>query len=355
MEKQKTIKDVAALAGVSVATASRVLSDSGYPVRPQLRQRVREAAEKLEYAPNTMAQSLRKEICRDVALIVPNLSNPFYLQAVLGVGEALSGGDYNMIFCNTMHEAEREQNFLRQLYERQVRGVILSSVAEGTGELVQKFIQRGMKFVLLDQMLPGVESPAIHYDSRAGARMAVEHLLEQGHRRIAFATTSLVRFTRTEIYKGYRESLQSAGIPCPGELVYECAINKTGRGSDYELNIGRQIARDFMEDGCPATAILCINDMVAIGLIQALVQNGIRVPEDVSVIGFDDIPLAGAFLPALTTVHYPAQEIGRLAALMLMDSIATGESQTGLSMSLTPKLMVRSSVCPPANPMQTHL
>jgi len=344
MGKQKTIKDVAQLAGVSVATASRVLSDSGYPVRPQLRQKVKEAAEKLEYAPNTVAQSLRRDTCRDIALIVPNLSNPFYLQAVLGVGEALSSGDYNMIFCNTMHEAEREQSFLRQLYERQVKGAILSSVSESTAELVQKYNRRGMKFVLLDQMLPGVESPGIHYDSRAGARMAMEHLLSRGHKRIAFATTSLVRFTRTEIYKGYRESLQTAGLPCRDELLYECAISKVGRGSDYELNIGRQIAERFLSDGCPATAVLCINDMVAIGFIQALVQKGVRVPEDVSVIGFDDIPIAGAYLPALTTVHYPAQEIGRLAAIMLMDSIATGEDQTGLTMTLTPKLMIRDSV-----------
>lgn len=347
MGKQKTIKDVAELAGVSVATASRVLSDSGYPVRPQLRQKVKEAAERLEYAPNAMAQSLRKEVCRDVALIVPNLSNPFYLQAVLGVGEALSAGEYNMIFCNTMHDPDRERHCLRQLYERQVRGVILSSVAEGTGELVQKFIQRGMKFVLLDQLLPGVESPAIHYDSRVGARLAVEHLLEKGHKRIAFATTSLVRFTRTEIYRGYRDTLDAAGVRWDPSLLYECAINKTGRAGDYELNIGRQIAEHFIRDGCPATAILCINDMVAIGLIQALAQKGVRVPEDVSVIGFDDIPLAGAVLPPLTTVHYPAQEMGRLAALMLMDSIATGEDQTALTMSLTPKLMVRSSVAPP--------
>ncbi len=344
MSKQKTIRDVAALAGVSIATASRVLNDSSYPVRPQLRQKVKEAAEKLEYAPNTMAQSLRKEICRDVALIVPNLSNPFYLQAVLGVGEALSSGSYNMIFCNTMHDPDREQAFLRQLYERQVKGVILSSVAEGTAELVQKFIQRGMKFVLLDQKLPNVESPAIHYDSRSGAKMAVEHLLSQGHRRIAFATTSLVRFTRTEIYNGYREALQSAGLQPSPALLFECAISKAGRGSDYELNIGRQIAEDFCRRGCPATAIVCINDMVAIGLIQTLVKNGVRVPEDVSVIGFDDIPIAGAFIPALTTVHYPAQEIGRLAALMLMDSIQSDSDQTALSMTLTPTLILRDSV-----------
>lgn len=349
MGKQKTIRDVAELAGVSIATASRVLNDSGYPVRPQLRQRVKEAAEKLEYSPNTMAQSLRREVCRDIALIVPNLSNPFYLQAVLGVGEALASSDYSMVFCNTMHDPEREKTFLRQLYERQVKGVILSSVAQDNAPLVKKYIQKGMKFVLLDQMLTNVESPGIHYDSRAGARMAVEHLISLGHRRIAFATTSLVRFTRTEIYRGYQEALLTAGVPCLPELLYECAISKVGRGSDYELNIGRQIAQQFIADGCPATAVLCINDMVAIGLIQTLVQNNVQVPADVSVIGFDDIPIAGAFLPALTTVHYPAQEIGRLAAIMLMDSIANNEDQTALTMSLTPKLMLRDSVAPPGS------
>lgn len=347
MGKQKTIRDVAELAGVSIATASRVLNDSGYPVRPQLRQRVKEAAEQLEYSPNTMAQSLRREVCKDIALIVPNLSNPFYLQAVLGVGEALATSDYSMVFCNTTHDPERERSFLRQLYERQVKGVILSSVSQDNAQLVKKYIQKGMKFVLLDQMLSNVESPGIHYDSRAGARMAVEHLLSQGHTRIAFATTSLVRFTRTEIYKGYQEALLTADVPCLPELLYECAISKVGRGSDYELNVGRQIAARFLADSCPATAILCINDMVAIGLIQTLVQNNVRIPEDVSVIGFDDIPIAGAFLPALTTVHYPAQEIGRLAAIMLMDSIQNNEDQTGLTMSLTPKLMLRDSVAPP--------
>lgn len=347
MDKPKTIKDVAALAGVSVATASRVLSDSGYPVRPQLRQRVREAAEKLEYTPNTVAQSLRRDICRDIALIVPNLSNPFYLQAVLGVGEALSASEGSMIFCNTMHDPERERSFLRQLYERQVKGVILSSVAEDNADTVKKYIQKGMKFILLDQMLSGVESPGIHYDSRSGARMAAEHLIGQGHRAIAFATTPLVRFTRTEIYKGYQDALLNAGITPNPSLLYECAISKVGRGSDYELSIGRQIAQRFMADGCPATAVLCINDMVAIGLIQTLVQQGIRVPEDVSVMGFDNIPIAGAFLPALSTVHYPAQEIGRLAAIMLMDSIQSGADQTELTMQLTPKLVLRDSVAPP--------
>lgn len=347
MGRQITIKDVAELAGVSVATASRVLSESGYPVRPALQQRVKDAAEKLDYTPNTMAQSLRREVCRDIALIIPNLSNPFYLQAVLGVGEGLASGDYNLIFCNTMHDPQRERNFLKQLYERQVKGVILSSVEESNVDTINKYVKKGMRFVFLDQMLSGVECPGINYDSKAGARMAVEHLLEKGHKKIAFATTPLVRFTRQQIYNGYQEALLAADIPCDPELLFERSISKLGRGSDYELTLGKQIAEEFIEKGCPATAIMCINDMIAIGLIQALSQNGIRVPEDVSVVGFDDIPLAGAYLPALTTVHYPAQEIGRLAAIMLLDSIQSSEKQTALTMNLAPQLIVRDSVAPP--------
>lgn len=345
--KQITIREVAELAGVSVATASRVLSDSSYPVRPALRQRVREAAEALDYTPNAVAQALRGDVCKDIALIIPNLSNPFYLQAVLGAGEALEKDSYSIRFCNTMHDPQRERNFIRQLYERQVRGVILSSLGEENAEFVNKYIRKGMKFVLLDQLLPNVDAPAIHYDSRAGAVLAVEHLLQQGHTKIAFATTSLVRFTRQEIYAGYRETLLNAGITPNPELLYEHTIDKAGRGSDYELNVGRHIAKAFIDNHCPATAVFCVNDMVAIGLIQTLTENGIRVPEDVSVVGYDDIPLAGAYVPTLTTVHYPAQEMGRLAGIMLMDALRNEEDSMSLTMRLSPKLTVRKSVCPP--------
>lgn len=347
MGKQITIKDVAKKAGVSVATASRVLSDSSYPVRPALQQKVRDAAEELEYSPNAFAQALRGDVCKDIALIIPNLSNPFYLQAVLGAGEALDQDSYSIRLCNTMHDPERERNFIRQLYDRQVRGVILSSVAQDNAEFVNKYIQKGMKFVLLDQQLPGVDAPSIDYDSRAGARLAVDHLLELGHKKIAFATTPLVRFTRKEIYAGYCKSLNAAGITPDAGLLYERAIDKTGRSSDYELNLGRQIAGEFIANGCPATAVVCINDMIAIGFIQTLTQNGIRVPEDVSVIGFDDIPLAGAYVPALTTIYYPAQEMGRLASIMLLDALRSEESAISVSMRLSPKLTLRNSTCPP--------
>ena len=346
MGKQKTIRDVAELAGVSVATASRVLNDTDYPVRQHLKQRVRDAAEKLNYSPNAVARSLRQDTCKDIGLIVPNISNPFYLQAIHGIEDALRTSDYNIILCNTMHDPGREKAFLKQLYERQVKGVILSSVCEVNADIVQMHSKRGMKFVLLDQMLAGVETMCINFDSRAGSRMATEYLIQQGHQKIAFATTPMIRWTRKEMYKGYQDALLTAGIPLDDTLIFEHSQNQAMTSEGDELNIGRTIADSFIRRGCPATAILCVNDMVAIGCIQALDRHGIHVPVDVSVVGFDDIPFAEAYLPALTTIHYPAQEIGRLAAIMLVDSIQNNTPKQSLAMNLTPRLVIRDTVSP---------
>lgn len=347
MGKQKTIRDVAELAGVSVATASRVLNDTGYPVRSQLKQRVCDAAMQLNYSPNTVARSLRQDVCRDIGLIVPNISNPFYLQSIHGIEEALREHCYQVILCNTMHNPRREVEFIKQLYERQVKGVILSSVDEFNSNVVQMYAEKGMKFVLLDQMLDSPEFMSINYDSRAGARIATEYLIQLGHERIAFATTPMVRWTRKEMFKGYQDALLSSGLTLDPALVFEHKQNEGKIHEGDELNIGRSIAETFINSGCPASAIVCVNDMVAIGCIQKLMKRGVRVPQDVSVMGFDDIPLAEAYLPALTTIHYPAQEIGRLATIMLLDAIQSETPKTALTMNLTPELIIRDTVAAP--------
>ena len=165
MGKQATIRDVAKLAGVSLATVSRVLNESDYPVREELRQKVRAAVEELDYVPNAVARSLRREAVKDIGLVIPNVSNPFYLQTMLGVNDVLSKNECSMILCNTLRDVEQERGCLRQLYERQTRGVILSSVDE-SGDVVMEYSRRGMRFVLLDQKLTGVESTGINFDSR---------------------------------------------------------------------------------------------------------------------------------------------------------------------------------------------
>lgn len=343
MSKQITIRDVAKLAQVSIATASRVLNNTDYPVSEQTRQKVKNAAEDLKYTPSAFAQSFRQDVCQDIGLIIPNLSNPFYLQTMLGIDDVLSNKNYSMILCNTMRNPEREQFCLDQLYEKNIKGVILSSMNE-SGESVRKYIKKGMKFVLLDQMLNETECPSIIFDFQAGARMAVEYLINQGHKKIAFATAPMTRWSRIETYKGYQSTLASFDISFHDSLIYEVGDVYDRPDSDLELHIGQKIGNAFMKDGCPASAILCINDMIAIGIIQTLVKNGIRVPEDVSVIGFDDIPFANVFMPALTTVHYPAMECGRLAALMLIDILSSSSSEMSLSMNLKPTLIIRETV-----------
>lgn len=347
MEKQATIRDVARLAGVSLATVSRVLSDGDYPVSAELKQRVRDAVAQLGYVPNTVARSLRQDVSRDIGLVIPNISNPFYLQTMLGINDALNKKDYSLILCNTMRNAQQERVYLRQLFERKVRGIILSSVDENA-DIVKEYGKKGMKFVLLDQKITGMESTGINFDSRAGARMATEYLISLGHSRIAFATMPMTRWTRTEMHMGYRDALVLAGLGYDSRLVYERMPEKLAAYADFELEAGKMIAESFLADGCPATAIVCINDMLAIGLIKTLKARGVRVPEDVSVFGFDDIPFASTFEPSLSTVHYPAIETGRLAAMMLMDTLESGSGEMPVSMQLAPSLVIRETVAPPS-------
>ncbi len=343
MGKNATIKDVAKLAGVSVATVSRVLNDVNYPVSMELKEKVRSAVRTLGYVPNSAARNLRQEVSRDIGLVIPNISNPFYLQSLQGINEVLSKNDYSVILYNTARKPDQERNYLRQLYERQVKGVILSSV-DDNADIIKEYTQKGMRFVLLDQKIAGLESTEINFDSRAGMRMATEHLVSKGHKKIAFATLPMTRWTRKEMFQGYTDALAIAGITYDAKLLYERLPKNVQPNDDFELQAGKEIAERFLEDGCPATAIVCINDMLAIGLIKTLRRKGIRVPEDVSVFGFDDIPFAEICEPALSTVRYPAIEAGRLAAMMLLENIDGDGVGMLVSMQLTPSLILRETV-----------
>ena len=345
MGKQATIRDVANLAKVSLATVSRVLNDSSYPVSPELKRRVREAAEQLQYIPNG-SRGLSYGQQRDIGLILPNITNQFYMQTMLGVGDVLVKQGYHLVLCNTVRSAKQERTFVHQLYNKGVKGVILSSVDENA-DIVDEYSRKGMKFVLLDQKISKLECSGISFDSREGARIATQYLLDQQHKSIAFATLPMNRWTRTEMYKGYLSALRSAGVSANRKLLYERVPEEVPNYSNLELEAGCMIAKEFLKAGCPATAIVCINDMLAIGIIRTLMQNGVKVPDDVSVVGFDDIPFSGIFMPALTTMHCSAVEMGRLAALMLLDSFENEMQEAPVSMRLSPTLVIRDSVTKP--------
>ena len=345
MGKQATIRDVAKLAGVSLATVSRVLNDGNYPVSAELKQRVREAVEQLDYVPNTNAQSLRKDTGRDVGLVIPNISNPFYLQTMLGIDEVLAKNNYNIILCNTLRNPAVERDTLRKLYERQVKGVILSSVDENA-QIIQEYINKGMKFVLLDQKLTGSDSAGINFDARAGARMATEYLMDRGHERIGYLKGSerITNFYYRQL--GYERAHQKRGVQLREEYslmltptmdgahrdMRDCLLSmlqKEGLTQETDVECLLESAdreqknawAEYLRTVLP-TAYISDNDIIALGAIKGLKEFGLKIPADISVIGFDDMPFCEISSPALTTLRVFKQEMGIVAVKRLLEHLA---------------------------------
>lgn len=343
-EKRATIKDVAARSGASIATVSRVLSNADYPVSSELRTRVEEAARELAFAYTVAPRQSKNQDARTLALVIPNMSNPFYMETIHGISSVCYEKKYQLVLCNSQWDEARETFFLQDLYNRRISGVIISSISDSPSSLAS-YAERGMAIIQLDQRFDGDASFSINYDSRLGARLAVRHLIEKGHKQIAFASTPLTRWTRKEIYKGYTEQLKKAEIMPDEKLTFISDSEDPGNWDNYEVHAGEEIARRIMESSSKPTAVFCVNDMVAFGVMSGFSALGVSVPEDISVIGFDDIPLARMFIPALTTVHCPAYETGRLSAIMLIDKIESGAlSATPLNMHLQPSLVERGSV-----------
>jgi LacI family transcriptional regulator len=200
-----------------------------------------------------------------------------------------------------------------------------------------------MNFVLLDQKLPNDKCSHIGFDVLAGALMGTKYLIECGHKRIAFASTPLNRWTRQKAYQGYTQAMERANLEIDEKylLISEDEIENEEEG--YEVNAGRLMGKKFIKIKSDATAVMTVNDMMAFGFIQELNRNGIRVPDDVSVMGFDDIPFASLFSPALTTICYPSFETGKLAAKVLFEKM-NEETDFNLNVRLEPKLVIRDSV-----------
>ena len=203
-KNRTTIYDIAKLADTSVATVSRVLSGSGYPVSPPLKQKIFEIAERLNYSPNRVARSLKSNTSPDIGVIVPTVSNPFYSSVILGIEEEVNQNGCYLLLCNTFRDIGKEKRYLQSLYEKQIRGVLISSLGyENIGEYAEK----GMQFVLMDQKIENNDFSMVSFDCFRGAYLAVEYLIRNGHRKIAFISSPLTKWTRKEMCKGYRTAL----------------------------------------------------------------------------------------------------------------------------------------------------
>ena len=339
--KKATVSDISKLAGVSAATVSRVLSSSNYPVRQELRDKVLEVARELNYRPNVLSRMLRGGESKEIGIIAPSITNPFYAQLISAAERECMNRGYLPFICSSLGDAELELRHLDTLEERQVAGIILSSINSGEGFL-KKLAEIRTPLMLFDQTFDGFSGDCIRFDFFKGGYLSTEHLIRSGHRDIVFASGPLDRGSRRLMYEGYKQALRDNGMRSgKRKLLTPQPQSDASDESDYQL--GQALGDLLLEGEYLPDAIVTINDMTAIGLINNLQKAGIQVPHDLSVMGFDDISISAMVTPPLSTIHQPTQDTGRLAAKNLLDKIEHQTSEP-VQMMLQPILVERSSV-----------
>ncbi|KQV09497.1 LacI family DNA-binding transcriptional regulator [Devosia sp. Root105] len=338
MQQQKlaTIEDVAAIAGVSIATVSRAINEPT-KVADETRRRVNEAIARTGYTTNAMARSLRMRRSNMILILAPDVGDPNFSNILVGLETEASKRGYGVLIGNTQNDAEREADYLRFISSNQADGMILL-----TGHLPYGHAQPGQEtrlppMVAVNEPVPDSDIPFVGVDNFEGSRLAAEHLISQGHRRIAFIGRSSSRAVNQLRERGYRAALEAAGIAIDPLLILD---------GDGTTESGRQATEHmFVRDVLP-TAFLCINDATALGVIIALNARRYDLPRQFSVMGFDDISFASFVTPSLTTMKQPRLRIGEAAMDMLL-GLLEGNRPDRNSVLLRSELIVRNSVAPP--------
>lgn len=341
-KKRITIHDIARLAGASSATVSRVLSNSSYPVSDELRNKIRKIAEEHHYIPNRIGKQLKTHDNLTIGAIIPTISNPFYASIMLGIEEIAQQNGYHVFLCNSKQSAKLEEEYLKTLFENQVEGVIVSSISADK-KLLSHLLDLGMKVVAVDQHIEMKNVRQIEFNYRKGGFIAVKHLIDNGHRKIAYITAPLDRPSRRSIFQGYQDALIEAGITPEEDYVQIAEKESSLYDEIFEFENGRKLARNLLKLESPPTAVFACNDLTAIGAIHEFTKQGVRVPEDISVAGFDNIEFGQMVMPALTTVNQPNYEMGKLACNILLDMIKNKHAPE-IEIMLQPALVERDSV-----------
>jgi LacI family transcriptional regulator len=307
-----TIKEIAQRAKVSIATVSNVITGA-VRVSPALSERVKKAIEELDYHPNYVARSLKTRQTRLLGMIISDITNPFFPQLVRGAEDEALRHNYLLITFNTDDRVERERRVLSVLRSRRVDGVLLV-VAPSTSEAthLKNTLRAGVPVVCLDRIPAGVEVDSVTVDNDGGARKCVDHLLALGHRRIAVIAGPQTLPNAVERLQGYREALCRAGLPFDPGLVFE---------GDFRVESGYEQGQRLLGENHRPSAVFVCNDMMAMGLLRAAEELGIRCPRDLAVAIFDDLPFGFAFRPHLTAVSQPAYEVGRKGVELLLRRI----------------------------------
>jgi LacI family transcriptional regulator len=331
-----TIMDVAQEAGVSYATVSRVVNNKGY-IKPETRERVMRAVTRLGYVVNQQARSLASGRSQVVGLLVPGLETAYIGEIIRGIDEELAGASYDLMLYTAHRRRTRESAYVATLTQGMADGLLLV-LPRDPGAYLETLRRRGFPYVLIDHQGIDDAGPAVGATNRQGGYDATNHLIELGHRRIGFITGSLDLGCSNDRLAGYHAALSEFGLSTDPQLVRE---------GDFTQPAGYRAARELLTLPVPPSAIFASNDLMAFGVMEAARVRGLRIPEDISIIGFDDIPQAIHVHPPLTTIRQPLEQMGRLAARMLLRQI-DDRRQLAERMDLPTELIVRESCRAPA-------
>ena len=339
-----TIQDVAARSGVSISTVSRVVTGA-VAVEPETAERVREAIAALGYRPNLLARSFRRRVTHTIGLLVPDNSNPFFAELARTIEDAGFADGYSVVLCNSDLSAVKQETYIDVLLANRVDGLILVSSGliptVGRHDAVARILDAGAPCVVVDRDLGETPVDQVLVDNDQGGYLAGEHLIALGHRRIACLVGPSDLTPSAGRIAGFLRAMADAGLAVAAEGL----VRGNGRPDGGSAAALQLLERGVVGAG-DVTAIFAFNDQMATGAIGALQRAGCRVPQDVSVIGFDDIPQSAAIFPALTTIAQPIAEMGSIGVRLLLDRIARRDAPHQ-RVRLSTRLVVRESTGPP--------
>jgi len=328
-----TIKDVARLSGVSSMTVSRVINGSER-VSLETRQRVESAIAELGYVPSRLARGLIRQKTGTLALIVPDVANPFFTLIVRGAEDVARRAGYRMILADTRADLTIERDVIEEMLAHRVEGIMIAPVSDRSKGHLQRLATYGVEFVLIDRTVSGIESDVVTGDNVGGARRLVEHLISLGHRRIGFITESDEVSTARDRRQAYEAALAAAGLSYDPSLIVRSTVDPPG---------GFEGMRRLLELDEPPTAVFTVNNLVALGAIEAVRAHELEVPDDIALVCFDDIEYASRLYPFLTVMAQPAETLGTLGTQLLLERIEGRAPEQPRVVVLPAQFVVRRS------------
>jgi DNA-binding LacI/PurR family transcriptional regulator len=327
-----TMKDISRKANVSLSTVSAVINKSAY-VSPELTKRVMQAINELNYRPNAIARSLKKKSTNTVGVIVTDILNPYYPAMIKGMDDEAIRNNFNLILCNTSNEHERFLTYLQLMVEKRVDGLLLANIS--TAEDLNEVEKTGLKYVLVNRKPPSYDKNFVGINNHLTSEIAINHLAAQGYKRIAFFGGDPEVSTSKERKAGFISGMIQNGLEVDPQLIFD---------GNFTMESGYTNVKKMLDlvQGRPA-AICAASDVVAFGVVKGLMDSGICVPEDMAVMGNDNISFSENFIVPLSTIDHPTYEMGKLSMEFLLQMINEKSDVQSRQIALTPSLVVRES------------